>query len=750
MKIKDIVNRDLVNLENCESEPIHIPGSIQPHGFIIVIHQSTKTIDYCSGNVKDFIGVVPEQLLGKKIEVLLTNISKEDFITYVERRPTYADSPLKISIQNVRLECVSHQVENWIVLEFEPEGDEQVNGQAMYIQTRQFINNLETSSSLKTLCQSVADEVREITDYDRVMVYRFDEQYNGEIFAESLKDNIEPFLGLHYPHTDIPVQARELYIKNLLRLIPDINYKPVPVFTLDNGNSIPLDMSFTGLRSVSPIHIQYLQNMGVGATLTISLVQEQKLWGLIACHHYSPKYLSHSVKVSVKLQGHFLTSQIKVREANEEYAVSKAVDESLQLLISDNTPVNNSTLLEIVKRAELLKICHASGVAIIIDNTIYRAGDTPGDEDLTKLVRWLTNNTPVPTFITDKLSEVYPEGEGLSDCAAGVIYHSLGTDHNAVLWFRHETRKEVHWGGDPKKAILKDEKGLHPRKSFALWKEIVKGKSNPWLKPETNAAANYAHHLQRQVHLMFITQEEARYRELSRKLQEANEELENINWISAHDLKEPLRKIQVFASRILDEEDQLPPNVVNSVNRMSAAAQRMQLLIFDILHYSRITKIKDAFTPVDLNHILHNALEEIRDEIEDHKATVNFKNLPVIQGIPFMINQLFLNLLRNALKFSKTEIAPVINITGTLSSDNPLAPGKTFQLITFADNGIGFSNEFRENIFEVFTRLHNHEQYTGTGVGLALCKKIMQNHQGNILADGEEGKGATFKMYFPL
>ncbi|HEX6224956.1 MAG TPA: ATP-binding protein [Chryseolinea sp.] len=750
MKIRDIVNRDLVSLENCESEPIHIPGSIQPHGFLVAIHGKERTIDYCSGNIHEYIGIRPEQALGKSISVLLTPSDNDSLVDYLERRPTYADAPLRLKIANVQLECVSHQAQERTILEFERESQAPLDNQALYVQTRQFINNIETSSSLRALCQSVADEVKQITGYDRVMIYRFDEQYNGEIFAESLSENIEPFLGLHYPHSGIPVQARELYIKNLLRLIPDVYYKPVPVFTIDSGQAKALDMSFTALRSVSPIHLQYLQNMGVGATLTISLVHEQKLWGLIACHHYSPKYLSNAIKVSAKLQGHFLTSQIKVREANEEYSISKNVDASLQTLISDNIPIDHETLQTLINRQELLTICHASGVAISINNKIYRAGNTLNDDELTKLIRWIVYHTPYPSFITDRLYVEYPGGERLTDCAAGVIYHSLGASNNSIVWFRHETLKEVHWGGDPQKAILKDERGLHPRKSFALWKEIVKGRSNPWLKPETNAAANFAHFLQRQVHLMFITEEEARYRELSYKLQEANAELENINWISAHDLKEPLRKIQVFASRILEKEKDLPGNVVKSVNRMSASAQRMQTLILDILRYSRVTKIKDAVVPVDLNQVLKQCLDEIKEEIEEQNATVQVEPLPVINGIAFMLNQLFLNLLRNALKFRKADVPPIIKITYTTTLENPFGPGKKFHLISVSDNGIGFGNDFKEDIFDVFTRLHTRETYHGSGIGLAVCRKIMQNHGGKIVAEGKEGQGATFRMYFPL
>ena len=754
MRIRDIVNRDLVNLENCESEPVHIPGSIQPHGFLLAIDENNNTIEFCSGNISEFIGVSHEQVLGKNIKDLLDGQTAQELIIYISRTSSYADAPLKIAINKIQLECVSHRSERYIILEFEPESLLATDDQTLYLQTRQFISNIETSNSLKSLCQSVADDMRDITGYDRVMIYRFDNQYNGEVYAESVGRNIEPFLGLHYPHTDIPVQARELYLKNLMRLIVDVNYKPIPVYTIDRGDKKTLDMSYSGLRSVSPIHIQYLQNMGVGATLTISLIHEQKLWGLIACHHYSPKYLNSKTKVSAKLQGHFLTSQIKAREANEEYEVAKEVDRYLQPLLNEETFNNRNDLRQFVERKDLLGICHATGVTILLDNEVYKAGKTPTDKEIINLAADLHNERLLPSIYTDKLIDIYRRGNELTETAAGIIFHSLGTNNNCIIWFRHETIQEVDWGGDPNKAILKDEKGLHPRKSFALWKEVVKGKSNPWLKPELNAAESLTHFLQKQLHLIFITEEELKYRELSHKLQEANAELENLNWISAHDLKEPLRKIQVFASRILEGNEPVPDFVTNTVERMRAAANRMQMLIYDILSYARVAKIHEAMKPADLNEIISGVLTEMKDDIEEADAAITHNLLPQVKGVPFLLTQLFNNLLRNSLKFRRENVAPIIHIgynSGPVQQPHPsLTPGKMYHKITVTDNGIGFKEQYKDKIFEVFTRLHHQDQYSGSGIGLALCRRIMLNHEGTITAHSGEGKGALFTLYFPV
>jgi len=201
---------------------------------------------------------------------------------------------------------------------------------------------------MQALCSLVAKGTREVTGYDRVMIYRFDSHYNGEVFAESYRADLEPFLGLHYPHTDIPPQARNLYLKNLLRLIVDIDYTAVPIFTVDDIAGKNLDLSLSVLRSTSAIHVQYLQNMGVGATLTISLIYKQKLWGLIACHHYSPKDLTPEIRLAAQLQGNFITSQIGLRQSHDEYEVSRKVSSAFDKIDTFNLSADGESFDEFI------------------------------------------------------------------------------------------------------------------------------------------------------------------------------------------------------------------------------------------------------------------------------------------------------------------------------------------------------------------------------------------------------------------
>ncbi|WP_342087816.1 ATP-binding protein [Dyadobacter sp. OTU695] len=760
MNIKDIVNRDIVNLTNCESEPIHIPGSIQPHGFLLGIKKGDSRIEFCSANSADYIGIGPDKVLGKDISDIFPEEQASHFASYAGVETIDSAKPFVFSLNGTSFNTTVHQSGGNVIMELEPFPDGTLNLPNLYTQTRNFVSIMEKSSGLLDLCQEIADETRAITGYDRVMIYRFDDQYNGEVIAESRRDDLVSFANQKYPHTDIPAQARELYIRNPLRMIADINYTPVPLLTIDNsadkGNH-SLDLSLSILRSVSPMHIEYLKNMGVGATLTISLLQNQKLWGLIACHHYAPKILPHYTRLSALLQGHFLTSQIAVREVAEEYNISEDVDKALVEALAILHETEN--FMEASHQSPaLLKLANATGAAIYHEGILYTNGLVPSDSELLDLFTFLANAYPNQTFETDNLSDVYPAAKDISKYAAGAIYHSMVSGENdGILWLRQEKIETINWAGNPDKAVLPNEDGvrLSPRKSFELWMEIVKDKSLPWRKSEVNAASSFSYALQKHINYRVIRAQEDQNSILNEELRLANKELANLNWISTHDLKEPLRKIQIFASRVLDREDpDLSAQVKDSVERMRFAAEKMQMLIEDILTYSKAGSMDKIFVPTDLNEILGNVLSELQDNMDEKQATVQAEVLPILDIIPFQVHQLFINLISNAIKFVKPGEPPVIRITANIMDATDIPREKTvsgqYHAIAFHDNGIGFEAEYEGRIFDIFQRLHPAHKYPGTGIGLAICKKIMENHKGFIDAKSVFGEGSVFTIYFPV
>lgn len=748
MKIKDIVNREIVTLTNCEHEPIHIPGSIQPHGFLLGITLDWK-IDFCTANISVFLDLIHDELLGRKFYEIFGMQPQRDLYANLHNTKVKLVFPLEIQLLGKAFQITIHKSGSHYVLEAEPQtkGREQLAD--VYAQTIQFVSNMNNTRSLKELCASVAEAAREITGYDRVMIYRFDENYNGEIYAENCREDLEPFLGLHYPHTDIPVQARELYMKNQIRLIADIGYQPVPIFTIDDKENKNLDLSFSILRSTSPIHIEYLKNMGVGATLTISLIHRDRLWGLIACHHYSPKNISPELRLAAKLQGQFITSQIDLRQSNDEYEITRKTTKALGSMIAVHLPLEHKSFEIICADPQLLKLCNAKGVSICMGGKIYKKGLTPDDDKINEIIRSMHFFEYGQTFSTNKLSSFMPDLHPYDE-VSGIIYHSLGNG-NSIIWYKPETVSEINWAGDPQKAIILDSKGLHPRNSFNLWKQIIKHQSSVWLQPELNAASSYAHSLYNQITMLLLSEEEEKYRNLSEVLRETNSELENINWISTHDLQEPLRKIQLITSKVVMDIDKVPSAaIIDSLQRVRRSASRMQNLLIDILKYTKVKNNRDSLQKVSLDYILEDTLMELRETIIERKVSVKCENLPDVLAIPFLMKQLFSNILHNSLKYASPDRDPEIVISASKEAEfNEHFNGGYYQWVKIKDNGIGFEQQYAQSIFKIFSRLHTLDIYDGSGVGLALCKKIMQTCSGHIRAVGELNKGTEIIIYFP-
>lgn len=755
MKLRDIVNRDQIHLENCESEPIHIPGSIQPHGFLLFLEGADFKITFCSSNLEAYCQRLPAAVLGRTFETVFGQEASTQLSSFIAAADFSAGNPIGLQLGPERYSCAVRAQENGWLIDAEPFPDGYQDLPDLYEQTRRFVNNLERTQSMEELCQYVAAETRRLTGYDRVMIYRFDKQYNGEVIAEALDENLEPFLGLHYPHTDIPPQARQLYLSNLMRIITDVSYQPVPILTIDDGSDKNLDLSHSVLRSVSPIHIEYLKNMGVGATLTISLVQNKKLWGLIACHHYSPKNIPHFTRLTTQLQGHFLASQIALRQAAADFTLSQQIAGSLEQVMQHAGHLEAGHLTPLLIPA-LLELTHATGVAMVFLGKTYLYGDTPASAHIEQLAGLAKKHSKNGVFASSALSGQFPLPPEAAALAAGMLYYKLDDQgNNYILWLRKENRELKIWAGNPAKAIVKDQNGLSPRKSFEQWQEIVSGQSMPWAETAQQAAATLAHSLQKQLSYLMLQTEEKRNRAQSELLRQAYSELEGINWISMHDLQEPLRKIQVFASRLEARsvsDDQCHASA-DDARRIFTNARRMQNLIKDMQVFARLNTTEMVLEPVLPDALVTEVAFDFSEEFIAQNGHLDISPLPEIKGNPFLLRQLFGNLIANALKFSVADRPLSLKIFAPENAqrlpENKEIEPENYHLIVVQDNGIGFDKAHVDDIFGLFKRLHAREDYEGTGVGLAICRKIMQLHHGMITADAREGEGAAFELWFP-
>ncbi len=757
MNLKNLTNKDNITITNCEAEPIHIPGSIQSHGYLLALNKTDNTIQYCSENCTALLNKPLNQILGKPFSEFFSNEDANSLAAYSAKTED-AVMPFAFTLGNQTFHITAFSTKENRVMEFESFSPEGLELPDLFFQTNRFAYYTERADNLQMLCQDVADETRKITGYDRVMIYRFDKDYNGQVFAESRIDSVEPYLGLNYPASDIPVQARDIFLLNRIRMIANVQVTNVPLYALDeNADNKSIDLTLSTLRSSSPMHIQYLKNMGVGATFTIALINQGKLWGLIACHHYAPKQIPYHVRLAAHLQGVFLSSQIDVRQVADEFELVKETEKKLDGLHkimagSEQSLAQEQTLVQ------LKNLLNADAVVIAYKETFYKYGLLPDDEKLNGLMNWLDTSIDHGIFQTSKLSDSYPQAAGLGSQIAGVVYLPIGTQtKNGIAWIRQEVEKTVDWGGDPSKPMNIDaeNQSLTPRKSFALWKEAVKGQSAAWQKPEIKAASVICSYIQHQFHLAEMQAEELRYLNLNERLKKANEELFNMNWISTHDLKEPLRKIQMYASIILQKHQaDLPELVITNILRMQSSAARMQNLIDSMLSYAKVINEEKKLVNCDLDRLLEEIQADLKESIEENEGSLQWENLPVIQGTTFLIKQLFENLINNSLKFTKEGRPPVVIISCQLidkKTMQDIRPNSEhdYYKITVADNGVGFNPAYKKDLFKMFQRFHG-QQYIGTGIGLSICQKIAEAHGGFIDADGEEGKGSAFNIYLPV
>ncbi len=514
-----------VDLSVCDQEPIHQPGYIQPHGALIVLEEPHLIITHASNNLASLWGVSAQAVLNEPLTALfsVSEIAEFQNAMATESLDNNVVSLMSLDRLGQSICILAHRVDNHLYLECEvwdnPPTSPPVN---MNLLLKDDLARLSKFKRLTPFFNAVSQLLKKATGFDRVMVYQFAQDGHGQVIAEARNENLEPFLGLRYPATDVPTQARALYLRNPIRLIPDVNYTPVAVQASESlvGHP-PLDMSYCFLRSVSPIHIEYLQNMGVRASMSISLVVNNTLWGLIACHHMTPRYMAFEMRTLCEFLGQYISMQIEhlIEAENEDYQHRLKV--RLRTLV-DKMYVAD-TFMDGLKRAssELLELVQASGIAITYGGDLYLQGLTPSESDMRQLLDWLSDNAGSEVTIVNSLSTMHPQALQYVPHVSGLLGITLSKEErDYILWFRPEVVQTVNWAGDPGNVATYNpaEGRLSPRRSFELWKEKVRGTCQPWLPAEVDIALDF-----RKIILNIIFRRVEELNRLSKKLRESEE-----------------------------------------------------------------------------------------------------------------------------------------------------------------------------------------------------------------------------------
>ena len=740
-----------VTLDTCAQEPIHIPGSVQSHGVLIACRGDDPVVSQVSANVAVHLRVTPESLLGKPLSGVLAAADTARIADAAQSNRLLEINPLRVTGCNgAQFDAVLHRPADdreLLIVELEPREAHDESGAMFDPRLRTSVLRLQAARDVASVCNVAADEIRAITGFDRVMVYRFDPQWNGEVVAESRREDLEPFLGLHYPASDIPEQARLLYAINWLRFIGDVAYVPSPLVpVLDPATAMPLDLSHAILRSVSPIHIEYLRNMGVTASMSISLLRDGKLAGLIACHHYSgPRSIPYRTRDTAEHLGQSLSWQLDVIETADraEKALRiKQIESSVVASILAYDDVASG-----LRTRSLMALTESSGAAVVVDNDVHAIGTTPSRSIIDECVAWLRSQGH-DLFATDALADHLPRATAWSDTAAGMIAVAISRDLGEyVLWFRPSHERTVDWAGDPRKAVIRDGKDgkpprLSPRGSFELWRETVKGRAMPWDPLHVQAASSL-----RLVLLGGVRKRAAELRVLNKRLVDTDRAKDTFIATISHELRTPLNAITGW-THLLQSGALGADKWPQAFEVIARNARAQTQIVEDLLDVSRITsgKMTLDIETVDLVELVQGVIEASALSVEAKglriKRVLDSNASPVL-GDPARLRQVVSNLITNAIKFTPKGGSITIALT-RLRSDVQL---------TVSDTGQGIAADFLPKLFEPFWQSdpEMNRRSQGLGLGLAIVRKLVELHGGRVEASSEgEGRGATFRVQLPL
>ena len=726
-----------IDISDCHNEPIHIIGKSQAHGVIVSCDPINFQITQCSINAEEFFGIDYKDLLQKNLREIIGEDLLEKLKYNLEEENHLL--PEQVEVNGKSLLMLPHRSGENLILDFEEPG---LFWDSLFFQRQliQILTSLNASNSIEKLCTEAARLTKSIFEYDRVMIYRFDEEWNGEVIAEEKEDALESWLGLHYPASDIPVQSRELFLKHPVRIITDVNYTPVLIFPeISPINNQPLDLSRSELRGVSPIHIEYLQNMKVGASLTAAIIANGKLWGLVACHHYSAKFINYFQRETCEFLTQIFSNQLALKESlkfQKENEIITRKRTKLLTQIKERKDIFNGLTTAETKFTDLIA---SEGGAIILGGDLKLIGKTPGEEALKELISGFLCQREEEVFFTKNLSEQFPKAKNYAKQVSGILSVRIGKNKNHYLiWFRPEEAQTVNWGGDPDNKVNYNEKEgrLGPRRSFAKWTQKLTGIAESWKAFEIHAVRELGESLN---HLIVEKQKEE-ISHLNEKLMKALEELELFSYSISHDLRGPLRGVQGFAQMLKEDHfEELSGEGREVVETILFSAKKMDIIIDDILSLAMISTGSIIREKINAEVMIRELLYSLNLKVNYPQTGLEIEdNLPEMNADRKMIYQVWSNLIGNALKYSAKAKDPKIKI-GSFSHK-----GKTGFYVS--DNGIGIASSDEEQVFKAFKRVAG-EDYTGSGIGLAVVKRIIEKHQGRIWFESDEGKGTIFKFY---
>lgn len=736
-------NREII----CNSMQVIRLDYIQSYGVLVVISKNNPQVIQVSENIKKWMGLEIADVLNKKIEELPQSPPFTEIFTFFSLTPEEQQVSIKKTICRTDYEFYIHLQESFFIFEylFIPQDTLAINYPNLLNQVFQLSKQVSSLKTISSICQTFTETLKEALGFDKVLIYQFLEDQHGKVIAESCEEGLECYLGLHFPKSDVPDPVKALYLKNPLRYIYDS--KESPSILIPSINSISkdlLDLSDCLLKGVIPVHRDYINNMHVRTSLSFAIIVEDKLWGLLSCHHRIPKFIKYECRLALEHAMHILSNTCSIHHFTEKNALNK---ELLDILSDLNETFihshKNIPELFLEKYPKIQRLVYASGIALDYEDEIIVSGSTPEKNEIKSITQWLRDNQNETIFFSDSLFSLFPAAIAYKEIASGIIAAPFGSKNDQyILWFRSEQASEVHWAGDPNEPFILSAYFHHikPRNSFQLWRQEVSGYSKKWSDIELEAVS-------RLVGMINRKHAEIKSETLTLSTQifdQLNEEKDEFFRIALHDLRNPIAAISMAVTILQSKgkEDKVYTDMIDIIDKQSQFMLELlnELLIANVIQSEQLT----------INRELTDIFSFINDICQANKPLASEKNIGIELKFDLQkkeadldqskIKEVLDNFLNNAIHFSPPNSLIIVQCSSSLKRLH----------VEVQDQGPGIPPELHKSIFNrSFNIIPNAKRKNEIhGFGLAICKKFIHAMQGVIGHKQMSGQGSCF--YFEL
>ena len=745
--------------KKCAEEKINIPGSIQPFACLIIFDEHKNILKF-SENIAEVVYCMSEDIISKNLKDIFHENSIEAIQAFIQNENYGSDFIIPLTLKNTPEKiyfAFLHYVNGLFILEIERSDEYRSN--SLQHRKSEFFTKILNGNNLSEKQQYLVDSIRGITNHDRVLLYMFDADWNGEVIVESSIDNSKTYLGLHFPASDIPKQARDLYYQKPTRYIPNVDYEPQKIVPDDlDKNGHPIDLSVINSRSISPIHQNYMKNMGISGSMSFAVFKNSKLCGLVICHSKTSNYIEPHTRL---LANDLVVLYSALLSASDQKAAEDAENHKRECMTKLAQAIRNPDEKgEVIEKLfmKLLEFMGANGVFLSIGETEYVFGDLPSENRMNEIIASLKAHDSESVYTSNSIENDLGVQSEQTNNICGVLAFPLPQENQSdfIIWFRKEETVERNWAGEPIKQIHKEQGNLKivPRENFEVWKQIFDRHSKVWSKSEIQLAQEIAHIALAITQLVYVQKQNQilLHSNIERQKLEA---LGRMTGNISHEIKNTLQPVKLMANMLKDWKNLDEDNIERCIQILVENIELADYVIRDVLRFSRKSENISEKISVDIlkdevlgfiKNLIHSRIDLVL-EIEDSISEGQYVEINVNS-----LHQILMNIVNNALHAMKDSGQLILHWRfeemDTVSALHMSLREGTYVCIGIEDTGGGMDEKTMASAFDPF--FSTKPPGEGTGLGLSISYKIVKECNGTIKAMSEIDKGSIFSIYLPV